>query len=54
MEEQIEGLLKEKETTQLATVPITTVPIAVAGTNPSSSSTTIESTSTIADPNKLA
>ena len=45
MEEQIEELFKEKEPTQLAMVPLTTVPKAVAGTEPSSSSTSIESTS---------
>ena len=44
MEEQVEELLKEKEAAQLVTVLVTTVPIAVAGTKPSSSSTTIEST----------
>jgi len=54
MEEQIEELLKEKETTQLAMVPVTIVPIVVVGTDPSSSSTSIESTSTVADPTILS
>lgn len=54
MEERIEELLKEKETLQLSMVPITAVPIAVAGTKPSSSSTSIESTSTAVDPARLA
>ena len=53
MEEKIEGLLKEKEAAQLAMVPVTTFPIAVVGTEPSSLSTTIESTSTIVDPLKI-
>ena len=54
MEEHIEGLLKEKEATQLAMVPVTTVPTEVASTKPSSSSTTIESTSTTTDPTRLS
>lgn len=54
MEEQIEQLLKEKEITQFSMVPIIEVPIEVVGTEPSSSSTNIESTSTTADPTRLA
>jgi len=54
MEEHIEELLKEKETTQFSMVPIIVVPIVVLGTKPSSSSTTVESTSTKADLTKLA
>lgn len=54
MEEQIEELLKEKEVTQLAMVPLKTVLIAAAGTKPSSSSTTIGSTSTTTDPARLS
>jgi len=45
MEEKIEELLKEKEASTLAMVPLTTVPIEVVGIEPSSSSTIIESTS---------
>ena len=54
MEERIEELLKEKEATQLAMVPLTSVPIEVAGKDPSSSSKTIESTSTSADLARLS
>ena len=53
MEEQIEGLLKEKEQAQVDLVSTTTIPISVAGTKASSSLEIAPSSSTMADSTKL-
>ena len=45
MEEQTEGFLKEKEQlAHLAMIPVAAIPIVVSNTEPSSSSTVMEST----------
>ena len=50
MEENIDGLLKEKDNSaHLVMIPVTTIPIEIAGIEPSSSSTAMESISTTQD-----